>query len=1018
MHTPTEGTLSSTGPKKKKAQATTAELSLCKVEVSTWGTKQDGGSGMSHFLDVQAMGGNVGHASIAVSFPADATGIDLIRQYCYDKDGKAIIPYQLKKVPNSDKQVFCVYFSWWPHETKQFSLSDNLNADRVQERPGVNYGFVPERFRNPENPEMGINLEHRVHRGIIGGRRMALSPKEIRADTQSLTEQEHALLAALSQCRKWQDKIDAIDVIIKKLESKKSIIVSSNLLKLISSHGLGSSVELSSLKRFDTETVQLILTKAQAKKEEYLQAYKTAETERDQLAAKFQSEIDQKLRREIAELDQTLALKGEQISDRKRGEMPSHPDFQGFSYQAWVQHDLDECDKEFRELSDFLGFIRVYSKYASADSNHLAIIMKAINEGILPDHEKIAKMDESIQTSIDELETLKQELEILQLEPQNEDRLEALRITIATKENDIQNEKKQRDTQLEEINLRATNIQKVIHQYAQGREITPAVLKEINDHVSKDKIQLRQQLLALQALRTMLTPEALFERGGLERFDSTGLSPDNQITLPISAITDTSETTRGGMNIERMLRQMHALTQDKVGFDLQTKNCSVTTASILAAGAEPDLKYHFERRAWGAFGTPQIVLNGAMGYEHDVVKKRRKNFSEKISKYDPTKFIEKIGGVLTRNIMAPDISTGGKILSGVGLIPVGAGIGVIQVGKAALDPHRTFMRSVRFIRYARRQDSFLMRVLIAPAAVVTATTALPAAFQWAESKLIKTMIQTAFDKRKTKYIQKHDPMQQSSEQSEMPEAIKSKLKPVQHLENGTAAEKREHVKSTIENILKASTDGIPELTQRAMDDLKAQSPAEEQENRALFSEIQKRLSAAQKLSSPRTPTKTTSTSETHRNQVIAENKKLFKTDGFDLKAARKLYQKKLNYVNARIAPNEIKLVSWSEFKKHPFLHTNYARQLVEDVNHNHAPTDFKQFKKKHYQLKEKLAAIAVQEGEDWNVPKIQLPRLEQYQGSALTRQLLLPSQPTARKYHVEPTPTSQSTPKNHGKRRL
>lgn len=67
---------------------------ICGVKVQTWGTHPGAGNGMLHAMDALLFGGNVGHASVAVTFPANAEGEKLIKEYCTDPP----IPYTKKKV--------------------------------------------------------------------------------------------------------------------------------------------------------------------------------------------------------------------------------------------------------------------------------------------------------------------------------------------------------------------------------------------------------------------------------------------------------------------------------------------------------------------------------------------------------------------------------------------------------------------------------------------------------------------------------------------------------------------------------------------------------------------------------------------------------------------------------------------------------------------------------------------------------------------------------------------------------
>jgi len=140
----------------------------CSARVYTWGS-EIGATDLGHSLKARMTGGNVGHASIALRFPADERGKALIEKYCE----KNRIPHVLKevKIPklkfkkdaqgNYTKEYevtdeiaygakyYEVYFSWWPG-LKGFDLKKNLEEDQLLERKGVHFEWDKEFIKDDE----------------------------------------------------------------------------------------------------------------------------------------------------------------------------------------------------------------------------------------------------------------------------------------------------------------------------------------------------------------------------------------------------------------------------------------------------------------------------------------------------------------------------------------------------------------------------------------------------------------------------------------------------------------------------------------------------------------------------------------------------------------------------------------------------------------------------------------------------------------------------------------------------
>lgn len=72
------------------------------AEVITWGTEQGGGNGLLAQVRAKFKGGNIGHAAIRLTIPADEAAKSLIEQYCYHQDNK-VLPFVKRKLPNGQE---------------------------------------------------------------------------------------------------------------------------------------------------------------------------------------------------------------------------------------------------------------------------------------------------------------------------------------------------------------------------------------------------------------------------------------------------------------------------------------------------------------------------------------------------------------------------------------------------------------------------------------------------------------------------------------------------------------------------------------------------------------------------------------------------------------------------------------------------------------------------------------------------------------------------------------------------
>jgi serine/threonine protein kinase len=160
--------------------------SVCDVTLATWSTHHGAGNGLGSYLDAKLFGGNVGHASLCVTFPANEQTKEWLRKYCLDPP----IPYELQKVVThkatldangkpvktneilAEEEVYIVNFSWFPPHVanEKFSLSTSRNSDGMNERTGVHVNW---------DPRFDFTPEQRVHQGRLGSRLMTYGARTV-----------------------------------------------------------------------------------------------------------------------------------------------------------------------------------------------------------------------------------------------------------------------------------------------------------------------------------------------------------------------------------------------------------------------------------------------------------------------------------------------------------------------------------------------------------------------------------------------------------------------------------------------------------------------------------------------------------------------------------------------------------------------------------------------------------------------------------------------------------------------
>ncbi len=659
------------------------------VTLNTWGTHQDGGNGMAHFVDSQFFGGNVGHASLSVTIPATQEGLDLIKKYCLKGD-KTVIPFERTTQNQLDdnnkvikQDVYTVYFSWWPGDIGGFNLRPNLNSDGESERSGVDVGPIDPRFTDPNNAHALNPLEQRTYHGILGSKKMNLSTEEISHIT-SLSPEQKKILTLERDLKEIDKKVDALKAIEKKIpDDKDKIKVEGSLLTLLDKY----------VNLWKNEVVDpTVLTKAEMGKikEKLKELRNELKEEKDIIQFKVDVAKEELIQPQTLKLQDevkaiTTAL--ENLPENERIEKIKQRD-PAFSQQAWVEYEF-----------------------------------KAVSE------------------QVDAAQNISIFLQLTSFTHQKEKVL------------DILFDKKYPE------NMKNTKGIDLWRQYLppEHKNITKELMtQEIYNTIQKNAREQKQVLIAkkdeLMVESKLITNKDRFLHGDYGQFVTRGHAPDNQIQLPVSGLKK-GEHQKGGLNIENMLEKMRALTEDKEKFDLTTKNCSVTTAGILAAGAEPELKSYFEKKAWGGFGNPQEVLNGAMQYENTIVSKQgQKSLGEKLSSINPLNGITWIGGKMLNAVVSPKTSVLTKIAAGIGVGLFSPIVACAEILKAVVNPKKTVQNCAKFMNYAWNNNSIFLKLCSLPVGIMAAALAIPAALQVGVQKAIIEPISNAINAKPTEQV--------------------------------------------------------------------------------------------------------------------------------------------------------------------------------------------------------------------------------------------------------------------------
>ncbi len=269
----------------------------------------------------------------------------------------------------------------------------------------------------------------------------------------------------------------------------------------------------------------------------------------------------------------------------------------------------------------------------------------------------------------------------------------------------------------------------------------------LKDYVKQQIIANKEKALAIQPATKSI------EQADFDRYLTTGTPPDDVVRMQIDQSAGFTEGHPDGMNIEAMLKEMHAITTEDKAFDLNSNNCSVTVGRILAAGAKGEhLKAQFENRALGAIGNPQKVLNNALRYL-DAMKNPKDSFIKKMTRTNPLKAAK---GWCTKTLFVDKkASTEKKVLAGIAAVPIAIAQGTITGLKKMATPVKSLNELVNFNRYAQSRPSLGFKI---GAAVVSAPAfavlAIPAAISAATSKAYSAFgsLSKSFSKQRQSHL--------------------------------------------------------------------------------------------------------------------------------------------------------------------------------------------------------------------------------------------------------------------------
>jgi len=696
-------------PKREKKPTSTT----CGVKVMTWGSSPDAGNGMLHFVDTQLFGGNVGHASIQLTFPNNEKGKELLA-FC-EQNG---IPCRAKTVKTLDKdnnvvfqeEVMEAHWSWWPGKSSDYQLS-KLSDDRTREREGVPFEWDPKWKKI-------IAPEERRHKGKVGSRVMAYGPRIILHET-NLSPMDREIYRASLEVGDATEKVKSLEILQKKINALMSKAKSdSDLLKL-------SETEELILNRFFPDWKEKVNSKNLTK----LEVIKLLEITKAEL---------RKLNAVIVLPEIYVALRVKDKVDK------SFPPSINLDDDPTLKVFIKKLRKnEISKLQDVMNSLDSLTKEGNVEiSNDFTKKLDALNQYLSPEtwQEKITgPLPTLLQEDIKILSELTQEKLAREVVPSEIDQARAdklleecnERIKRASSENEYV------DRHLKAMSL--DRLKDILSEYRNNEgntEVDERFIKKLdalNEYIKpetwKDKITGRYVEGRLVEL-TKEDIDKLYELtdekfkiaekdvvswvSGFVHYDpdrdieevlSVGIPPDGVVSLPIRPVGNSVVGLQNGLDVEAMLQKMVSLSKDG-GFELYTKNCSKTTDAILEAGAvEGYQKDFFRGKAFGFFGNPQQSYNHAVAFQ-DSIQKGKPGFNPFREFAD---IVERGGGYLIGVWMdqkSNRLQKGAAVVGGVLLSPVAL---VVFMVPKILNPLATFKDIMGLMKFANSRNSRAFR---------------------------------------------------------------------------------------------------------------------------------------------------------------------------------------------------------------------------------------------------------------------------------------------------------------------
>lgn len=246
--------------------------------------------------------------------------------------------------------------------------------------------------------------------------------------------------------------------------------------------------------------------------------------------------------------------------------------------------------------------------------------------------------------------------------------------------------------------------------------VTPEEITTLIQFLDKERDSLRTEIDKMQSLEY------------LDDYLTLGNPPNNTVYLPIIKQLDSEVGFKNGMDVEAMLKQMHSLVTENSPFDLYGKNCSETVGKILEAGApKAHLKAVAANRAWGAFGTPQMVYNAAVRIQEGIYNQEESNIWHSISNFNP---IERAEGKLLQILIDDKTSRLKKYLVGSAFIFVGTLDLALAFVRSCFNPMGAVNNASMLLTYAYLKNYTPLKIaatiILSPVVVIFA---IPAAIQ-------------------------------------------------------------------------------------------------------------------------------------------------------------------------------------------------------------------------------------------------------------------------------------------------